>query len=43
MYVLYLVVLFVQLNQLRIVGLGLSSSGGNVDNNTDLTLIPDKI
>ena len=39
---LYLVVLLVQLDQLRIVGLGFASSGGNVDNNTDLTLVPEK-
>ena len=40
---LYLIVLLVQLDQLRIVGLGFASSGGNVDNNTDLTLVPEKI
>ena len=39
---MYLVVLLVQLDQLRIVGLGFASSGGNVDNYTDLTLIPEK-
>ena len=40
---LYLIVLLVQLDQLGVVGLGLASSRGNIDNHTDLALVPGKI
>ena len=40
---LYLIVLLVQLDQLGVVGLGLASSRGDVDNHTDLALIPGEI
>ena len=35
----YLVVFFVQLYQLRVVDLCLSSLGGNIDDNADLTSV----